>query len=458
MKKFKYKNQLKEINLIAIPIFSTYLLELLFTVIDQAIIGHTSVEGFAAVGIVASLIYGITGALGMISGAFNILFAKSIGGKNIEKQKRLFGTAITFSLLLGVLIEIVTLCFGKKFLIHFYTLSNKELQYACDYMYIAMLGVGINMILFTFSSYFKNIKKVRVYLYTTLVSTPINLFLDWSLVFGKLGFPKLGVKGAAIGTVVGLFASIIVCIICYKKYNGIQYNLKICKTELKEILKLFIPMSIQDFVECTLFAVLIMSIVSRLGTESTAIYNLLLSIISIVTFPMFSYAGSSLTLVSQADGMNNKTNIKVYPILAVLSALFFITIASIIIIINPKIISSLITNDINLINSTGILIVYAVGIQVFNLIQEVYKNSLLGLLYEKWVLVYSTIVSFIIVAIVYFLAIVMQLNLRGVWLGLGLNYFILSVGYIIKFYKGGNIHKNSNQLGESSITRGDVIE
>ena len=70
----------------------------------------------------------------------------------------------------------------------------------------------------------------------------------------------------------------------------------------------------------------------------------------------------------------------------------------------------------------------------------------------------STIVSFIIVAIVYFLAIVMQLNLRGVWLGLGLNYFILSVGYIIKFYKGGNIHKNSNQLGESSIIRGDVIE
>jgi len=438
---FKYKSQLKEINSMAIPIFTTYLLELIFTVMDQAIIGRTSVDAFAAVGIVSSLIYGITGSLGVSSMAFSILFAKSIGEGNEKKQERLFSTAITLSIILGIIIELITICFGKQFLKNFYALNGDILQYAWDYMYISTIGIGINLLLFVFLSYFKNIKKVRVCLYTTVISTPINLFLDWCLVFGKYGFPKLGVKGAAIGTVTGLFCSILVSLIFYKKYKRISYKLHINKVELKEILKLFIPMSIQDFIQCTLFAILIMSIVSQLGTNKVATFNLLLSIISIVTFSMYAYAGSASILVSQANGRNNKKDKKLYPILATLCSLFFTIIVSIIIIVNPTILCKVITNDINLIESAGIFMMYAIGIQLFNLVQEVYKSTLLGLLCEKWVLIYSTIISIIMIGIIYFIAIVMKMNLTGVWLGLGLNYFILATGYIIKFNKHERLSK-----------------
>lgn len=89
------------------------------------------------------------------------------------------------------------------------------MEYACDYSKIAGIGLGINMLLFIFSSYFKNLQKPMVYLYGTIISLVVNFVLDYMLVFGKFGFPKMGVIGAGIGTVAGLFCHLIIYIVAF---------------------------------------------------------------------------------------------------------------------------------------------------------------------------------------------------------------------------------------------------
>lgn len=427
------KKDFKLVNGMAVPILSTYIIQLFFQMGDQAIIGRTNVEGFAAVGIVSAFIYAITGTLGVIGVAYNILAAKSLGEDNVEKFEKLFNTSISTAVLIGVVFEFLSLVFGKYFFMKFYGLSGNTLNYACDYMYIGAIGLGINLLLFIFSAYFKNIRKTRMFVYSASISTLINVSVDYTLVFGKFGFPKLGVKGAAIGTILGLASSLLIYVWGFNKYGTNKFKFKINKVELKDLVKLFLPLSGQDLIESSVFVIFITSIVSRLGVYNIAAYNVLIDLTNFLTFPVYAYAGTALTLVAQCNGKKDMEGIRKYPIISIICSLVCATIFGVLIVLFPDIAGKIITNDSNIIQSVSTFAFCAVLVQLFNLVHQVYKYSLQGISFEKWVLYFSTIVSFSMLPLIYILSVYAKLNLIGVYLGLGLNYIILSIGYIFKY-------------------------
>lgn len=69
----KNRKEFQELNRMAYPILLHYLLTSLFEILDQAIVGHYSVRGFAVVGIAASVVYGVTGAWGCFLRRFTLL-------------------------------------------------------------------------------------------------------------------------------------------------------------------------------------------------------------------------------------------------------------------------------------------------------------------------------------------------------------------------------------------------
>lgn len=70
------RKEIRELHRMACPILCHYVLTSLFEMFDQAIIGQNSTRGFALVGIASVVLYGVTGALGMLSSAFHILAAE----------------------------------------------------------------------------------------------------------------------------------------------------------------------------------------------------------------------------------------------------------------------------------------------------------------------------------------------------------------------------------------------
>ena len=86
------KEIIKTMNTMALPVLASSFGQMIFSVADQAIIGRLSVEGFAAVGVVANLIYLLTGTLGALSVAFVIIFGKAIGSADNIKQSKIFST------------------------------------------------------------------------------------------------------------------------------------------------------------------------------------------------------------------------------------------------------------------------------------------------------------------------------------------------------------------------------
>ena len=89
-------------------------------------------------------------------------------------------------------VVLVSILFGKPFFYAVYRQQGKELQELLGYFYPASFTVLQNMLIFQYSVYFKNRQNTKITLWVTVVSTTVNLFFDFVLVYGAAGFPRLG--------------------------------------------------------------------------------------------------------------------------------------------------------------------------------------------------------------------------------------------------------------------------
>lgn len=206
----KYRKETIDINKLVYPILLNYILTSVFELLDEAIVGHYSVEGFALVGIAASLIYSITGALGILSAAFNILAADRKGKEDKTGFEQIFISSKNLAILIGGIFLIVSMLLGSIFFHKVYGLEGQSLKDLLSYFYPAVITVLQNMLIFQYSAYFRNKLNTRIGLSVTFISTVVNLFFDYSLVYGKFGLPSLGISGAAWGSVIGLFCGLLI--------------------------------------------------------------------------------------------------------------------------------------------------------------------------------------------------------------------------------------------------------
>ena len=109
----KYK--VKDINRLVYPILLNYLLNSIFEILDQAIVGHYSSQSFALVGIASSMIYAVTGAFGIMSTVFNIIAAERKGKKDEAGFESVFAINKMLTLLIGFLFFIIGCLGGKLF-------------------------------------------------------------------------------------------------------------------------------------------------------------------------------------------------------------------------------------------------------------------------------------------------------------------------------------------------------
>ena len=151
----KNRKEFQELNRMAYPILLHYLLTSLFEILDQAIVGHYSVRGFAVVGIAASVVYGVTGALGMLSSAFHIIAAEKIGKQDERGFENAFAGSKILVILIGLTVVLVSILFGKPFFYAVYRQQGKELQELLGYFYPASFTVLQNMLIFQYSVYFE---------------------------------------------------------------------------------------------------------------------------------------------------------------------------------------------------------------------------------------------------------------------------------------------------------------
>ncbi|HDR7297380.1 TPA: MATE family efflux transporter, partial [Bacillus cytotoxicus] len=362
------------INHIAIPLIANSIAGLLIKLVDQAMIGRISVEAYGAIGVVSSLLFTIAGILGVMSVTFNIYGSRSMGQEDIKSFNNYFISSIFLNIIIGVSLTFLLLISQRPLLSIVFGFKGTILEDSLQYLTIMSVYVLIQLLLFTFSTFFKIIKETKWIFIGSTIASVMNVILNFLLIFGNCGFPELGIRGSAIATIIALSTNLIIYVYLCRKHLTVTFtNFTTYINNLKFICKKSTSLVGQEILEGGIFIIAVNAMIARIGDIQLSGYLLVSQILSIVLIPMYMYSSSILTLVSERYGSNQLTDLREFPKITLGLIMLFYIFLSIIFIYFKYEVSAFITNDINLINYATNILIFIILANIFNPLHNVYK-------------------------------------------------------------------------------------
>lgn len=189
-----------ELFKVAIPISIQYLINQLLVMIDNIMIGSLHENNITAVTICTTFLWLSTMFFMGTGEGLVIVSAKAYGQKDISKIKRTFSVVALINVLVAVLLFLVISLIPEKILL-VYSNIPEVMEAGVVYLKYARYTVLFGAVSTSITMLLQSVKSVRVGLVSSIASCILNVVLNWLLIFGNLGFPQLGVRGAAIATV-----------------------------------------------------------------------------------------------------------------------------------------------------------------------------------------------------------------------------------------------------------------
>ena len=397
---------------------------------DQAFVGHISVYAYGGVGLVASCINSLIGVLGAFSIVFNIRGSHRRGEGDQESLNRLFGNFLLLSLMAGMVLCLGFALFSRPVLELGFGLHGETLTEAENYLQIFSLTIPLNLLLFIYSSVFKIFRKTGIIFLVSLGANLLNILLDYVLIFGHLGLPEMGTRGAALGTVTALAVNLGFYAFLGKDY--VRFSRKDLSLEkMKQIFRFSLPFLGQETMEDILFVVGLNGIVARLGVTELAAYNLIAQFTNLILMPMFGYTAANTSLVSEWAGKGDrkqadKAGRYTFGLLCIWFAVFYM-----ILVLGRTEFARLISPDTEVIALAAACMPLALLIQLLNYYGNVWKSSLQSLGWQNWTLRTAFIINLLVLG---FMGTAAWISGKILWIYLiqGLGYLGLSLAYTWK--------------------------
>lgn len=302
----------REIWQITYPIIFGNLAQTIIVLVNTIFLGHVGTAELGAA-MMAGLYYLVftTITQGFAIGV-QIMVARRFGEENYQKIGSIFEHGLGFTILLGgTMLGILHFC-TKGILggiIHSPDICTSALRFM-DFRQWGILFVSMN---FLFRSLYIGLSNTRIITYTTIAMAAVNIFFDYSLIFGHFGFPKMGVSGAGLSSVL---AEITACVVFYlytfrklpyRKYDLFTFR-KFEINLLKRILSISLPTMLQRlFSFGTWF--LFFAMIEHLGEQEVAISGIVRSVFLLCTLTVFAYGSCANTLTSRLIGAKRSNEV-----------------------------------------------------------------------------------------------------------------------------------------------------
>lgn len=155
---------------------------------------------------------------GGVEGAILVLAAQYWGKKDTDSIKRIVAIGLHFSLLFGAVITLACRLFPET-LIRIFATSETVVQAGAEYLEIVCLSYMFFCVTQALIAAMRSIEVARIGMMVSLISLGVNVGLNYVLIFGKLGLPALGIRGAAIATVISRLVEMLVMIFYVAKVD-----------------------------------------------------------------------------------------------------------------------------------------------------------------------------------------------------------------------------------------------
>lgn len=263
---------------LAIPVALQSMLQASFSIFDQIMIGQlgsTNVAGVGLAGKFSSIFSVLVSAIGAVAG---IMISQYIGQNNKEEVQKSFYLNLIIAFLIALIFTMICIIFPIQ-IMSVYTTDDQTLIVSANYLKIIALTflpmAGATLL----STMFRCHDKAHLPLFASIIAAIFNTGLNYILIFGKWGFPVMGVQGAAIATLISQIINFLIMFIMILNHNnGFKMSSRHYKISFqidwKQYMGILLPILF-----CELFWSLgenvYAAIYGHIGTESSAAMTLI---------------------------------------------------------------------------------------------------------------------------------------------------------------------------------------
>ncbi|GAA4974753.1 MATE family efflux transporter [Algibacter aquimarinus] len=306
-KEFKYNWKL------AAPVMLGMLGHTFVSFVDNIMVGQLGTAELAAVSLGNSFMF-IAMSLGIgFSTAITPLIAEADSAKDFAKGKSSFKHGLFLCTVLGVLLFLMV--FFAKPLMYLMKQPIEVVELAIPYLNFVAFSL-IPLIIFQgFKQFSDGLSMTRSPMYATLLANIINIILNYLLIFGKFGFPEMGIVGAAYGTLVSRIVMVWYLWFLLKskeKSKAFVTNIKffvLNKVMLKKIINLGAPSAMQMFFEVAIFTAAIW-LSGLLGKNPQAANQIALNLSSMTFMVAMGLSVASMIRVGNQKGLENYSELR----------------------------------------------------------------------------------------------------------------------------------------------------
>jgi putative MATE family efflux protein len=287
------------------PICLGNLSQILLGVVDTAMLGRLSPAALAAAGIGTVAYFLVISTLGALSMGTQALTARRHGEKNFAQCGQALDNSLALAFVLGGIFTLLS-PWLSRFLSPALESGPEMGRLLGVYMEYRFYGAAFALCNLAFAGFFNGIGRTRVRMNAAILLTAANILLDYLLIFGKFGFPELGVKGAAIASTSATALAFLyyIGVILGKEYRagfGCFRPVNIDFTWMGRIVRLSLPLMLRSLVGMGGYLAFFW-IVGRIGTVEVAASNVIRSLLSVSWMFGMSMGAAATTLVGRNMG------------------------------------------------------------------------------------------------------------------------------------------------------------
>jgi multidrug resistance protein, MATE family len=444
----KYTNEFSQNIKLAYPIILGMLGHTLIGIVDNIMVGKLGSAELAAVSLGNSFIF-IAMSVGIgFSTAITPIIAEADAEKDDKKIRSTFHHGLLLCTIIGVALFVIVVLAKPLMLLMHQPIEVVNLAYPyIDWVAFSLIPVIIYQ---GYKQFADGLSKTKYSMYAIFMANVVHIFFNYVLIYGVWGFPKLGILGAGLGTVISRIM-MVVFMHYLMKYNAeLKHYFKnfsfkdIRKSILKKIINLGFPSAMQMLFEVALFTAAIW-LCGSIGKTSQAANQIALTLATMTFMFAMGLNVTAMIRVSNQKGLNDYKSLVTIArsifllaiILETVFAIFFVVFHNYLphLFLNMENANQALDNQEVIAIASKLLLVAAV-FQISDGIQVVVLGALRGLQDVK-IPMYITFVAYWIVGfpISYYLAMHTNLKATGVWIGLLAGLSIAALLLYIRFSK-----------------------
>ncbi|MEL0638045.1 MATE family efflux transporter [Marinomonas sp. TI.3.20] len=438
-KAFSSPSVLKEVLHLLLPMVLTMTLELSISLVDTVMLGHYSATHLAAVGLASSLWLPVGCFLIGVTFGITPLVTRHLHGRQSKLVNIYMSQAVGVSIILGLAASIITVTILPHFA-QMMASQEETRRVAVDYLYIFAPALPMLALMTAYKNLFEAAGRPGFPLFVATTGLLLNVCFNYVLIFGKLGFPDLGARGAAIASTLSLYLSVTFFFVYDRFFNKRPLFSKLIWRYVQKfslLLHIGAPAGLAFTFEVALFSSMTW-LISSFGDLALGAGQVVMSYTSVLFTPMMAMSAVTAIVVAKAMSKEGVAGVRKRMRVIVWLGLGYVGICFTITQLFHNVIPFIYSSDTKIVALAASILLVSSCYQLPDMLQTVFTGALRGFRDTRSsMLAFAVSLFGLSIPFGYWLSHYSPwadaLGLRGFYIGLGAGLSLLAVILILRF-------------------------